>query len=279
MIDFIKTWGTLIVAVIALIQPWILAFYRRFFSLHLVDIYETGNMEIGFSKFGPTLGLHGTLRAVNRDLFIRSMDLKLIRLKDRAEHNYSWGLFRSERLSTTSGQDTTLQICSGFMLTQDSPFSYNIQFWDRDVQEELRTHLEALRTAWTQAFIEAGGQPLLEPGADLAAVAGEVQTATQNLFKTFSHSSHCVQAYNGIQRLCYWEPGRYLLEISVNTSRPDGAHSRSWEFVLSQAEVEALRLNSVKILEEACGQLFGVYNFAYPKYLKSAPSASIATPD
>lgn len=163
MTDLLRTWGSLIVAVVALAQPWAFAFYRRFFRPGQVDIYETGNIEIGFSGFGPTIGLYGTLRALNRESFARSIDLRLVRLKDRAEHRFSWALLRSEKLSSTSGRDMTFQFCS---------------------------------------------------------------------------------------------------------TRPDQTHSKLREFELTKAHVEALRLNVVKILQDACGQVFGVYNFAYPKYVE-----------
>lgn len=266
LVNFLKSWGTLILALVALIQPWLVALYRRFFRQAQLDIYETGDVEIGFSHFGPTIGLHGTLRTVNRDSFVRSINLRLTRYKDRAEHQFSWGVFRSDKLSLASGQDTTFQLCSGFMLTLNSPFPYNIQFWDRDVQEEIRPHLQSLRSAWAQAFLNAGGSQLLEAGVDLAAVSTELQAATRSLYSTFSTRTEHVEAFSSLGRLCYWEPGRYRVRMNVDTARPDRTHSQTWDFDLSQADVEALRLNIIKILQECCGQVFGVYNFAYPKY-------------
>jgi hypothetical protein len=159
-----------------------------------------------------------------------------------------------------------------FTLTLGSPFPYNIQFWDREVQEEIRPHLEGLRTAWAQAFLEAGGSQLLEAGADLATVGSELQAAMKNLYKTFSQRPEHVQAFSSLGRLCYWEPGRYHLQMDVQTARPNRTYSQAWEFELSTGDVEALRLNIIKILREACGQVFGVYNFAYPKY-QAATSA------
>ena len=65
MVDFLKIWGTLIIALFALIQPWIRAIWKKLSWQQEVDVFETGSIEIGFSSYGPTVGLQGTLRSVH----------------------------------------------------------------------------------------------------------------------------------------------------------------------------------------------------------------------
>lgn len=72
MPDFLKSWGTLIVAAVALIQPWLIAAWKKFLRRQKIEVYEAGTMEIGFSTFGPTIGLQGAVRAINRDAFVPS---------------------------------------------------------------------------------------------------------------------------------------------------------------------------------------------------------------
>lgn len=120
--------------------------------------------------------------------------------------------------------------------------------------------------------MKAGGSQLLESGADLAAIGSELQAATSNLYGEFFKTSEHVNAYNGLNRLCYWEPGKYRLQMIVQSYRPDRIHTRLWHFELTRTDAEALRLNTLKILQEACGQYFGVYHFAFPKYLLDVPS-------
>jgi len=61
--------------------------------------------------------------------------------------------------------------------------------------------------------------------------------------------------------------------MKVDTTRPDRTYSQIWDFELNQKEVEAIQLNIIKILQDACGQVFGVYKLAHPKYQKSSPIA------
>lgn len=57
MAGFLKLWGALIVAFVALAQPWIITLWRHYFRRGQIDIYETGQIELGYAEFGPTIGL------------------------------------------------------------------------------------------------------------------------------------------------------------------------------------------------------------------------------
>ena len=72
-------------------------------------------------------------------------------------------------------------------------------------------------------------------------------------------------SFGTIDRLMYWEPGTYKLEIFVNTSRPEESFVDEWMFELTEDDVKSLRLNVVTIIHQACDR-GGVFNFAYPAY-------------
>lgn len=147
MIDFLKGWGSLIIAGIALIQPWLIATWKRFFRQGEIDIHETGGIELGYNNFGPTIGLNGTLRAANRDQFVRSISLTITKMKDNSRHTFEWGLFRSAKLSSSGTQEMSFELPSGFMLTTAQPHRYSIQFYDAMAYAEVRQHLDKLREA------------------------------------------------------------------------------------------------------------------------------------
>ena len=48
---FLEKFGALIVAIIALIQPWTILLWKKFIKQGKVEFFETGNLEIGFSSF------------------------------------------------------------------------------------------------------------------------------------------------------------------------------------------------------------------------------------
>jgi hypothetical protein len=136
-LTFFKTWRVEIVAWAALLLPGLRALWRRFVKPGTVEIYNTGTLEVGYSNFGATIGLHGTLRARDRDLFVRSAHLDLIRERDQAHRRLEWGVFRSSRVNLAHPEQMVVELAAGFMLLTSQPFRYNVQFHDMDLRGRL----------------------------------------------------------------------------------------------------------------------------------------------
>ena len=92
--EFFGSFGALILAFLALVQFWVKILWEKYFRKDKIDYYETGTIVIGYSPSGPTIGLNGTLRALNKDVFIRAIDLLVIRETDRAQHVFKWIAFQ-----------------------------------------------------------------------------------------------------------------------------------------------------------------------------------------
>ena len=266
MVDFLKIWGTLIIALFALIQPWILAIWKKVSWQQEVDVFETGSIEIGFSSYGPTVGLQGTLRSVHNDAFISSIKLHVVREKDRLQHTLDWGVFRSSAFPFNTN-DASFELCRSFLLSQQFPSTYNIQFWDRDTQNELGPLLEQTRSAWTNRCMTQGWQEIMKKVADAAGGADELHQLTRSLYSEFSKEKLHVDVYSAIQRLFYWEPGDYTLDMIVTTSRPRHKYKRRWKFELLAKDADSLRCNIIAAVDEACSQQQFNYSFAYPHYI------------
>jgi hypothetical protein len=265
MIDFLTTWGALIIALVALVQPWARAFWRYLIWKPKLVPHPTGSIEIGFGGFGPTVGLIGTLECRRRQTFVRSMDLRLVRVKDRSSHEFSWGIFRPLTMGATQ---EGVQLCSGFLVRPEEPYRYNIQFWEGSFQKDLRPRLEALRQAWQSRVQERYGSDLqaMASGSDAAPTQEEIRRQIEVLYNEFSHSELHLTTYQFLHRMCYWEPGVYQVELEAATSHPDAVHSVSWTFTLEEEAAENLRINVLKILQEVCGQPIGQFNFVYLPY-------------
>jgi hypothetical protein len=265
MLEFLKQWGTLVVALAALAQPWLLALWRWLFRQGTVDVYQTGTIEVGYSSFGATIGLHDTLRAGHRDHFIRSIELTVTKQKDSSKHHFEWGVFRTQKLTVSGTQEASVELPYGFMLTTTQPHRYNIQFFDNSLQAEIRPHVTTVGKEWAEAV---GQLPSL--GVGFAPVQAAHQQAVQDLWQEFSKKRLLLEAYTTIDRLCYWESGRYFLEMRANTASPNRTFTRCWFFELSEEEVKSIRLNTVKLLQDVCGRVYGQYNFAWAKYQEPA---------
>lgn len=258
MIEFLKQWGTLIVAVAALLQPWCLALYRTVFRRGRVDIFHTGNIEIGYSAFGATIGLNGTLRAIYRDQFIRSMELSVTRVKDNARWAFDWGVFRTQKLSSKGGEEGSFELPYGFMVSTAQPHRYNVQFFDVTLRAEIMQHVARLTTAWWTEVRKLPGEQMTQ------------QQTLADLWTQFTKTTLVTDVYTSIDRLCYWEPGPYALELRVNTDGPARTFARRWSFDLSKEGADNLRVNSVVIMLNSCGRPFGQFNFAWASYVQAA---------
>ncbi|MFH1709378.1 MAG: hypothetical protein ABIF71_15880 [Planctomycetota bacterium] len=95
--DFIKEHLlviTAVIAVVALLQYWLIPLFKWFFFPGRIDIYETGNLEAGFCELGPTIGLTGTLRATGADMFVRRMKVVVTDAQNK-HFEFEWNVFRN----------------------------------------------------------------------------------------------------------------------------------------------------------------------------------------
>jgi len=246
--DAWQTW----VAIIALIQPWAIGFWRRMFRQGNIDIHETGAIEIGYSLFGSTIQVQGTLRSVHRDLFVRRISLDLIRESDRAHHRFEWVAFGPPRM-VLGQQDMTYEQPSGFMLLTVQPHRYNIAFYDSGLWIQITSRIQRVTQAWSDA--EAAGRGYEDD---------------------FEGDPIHSEAWAALDRHCYWEQGAYRLRMVVETSRPNRRIEVPWRFVLTQQDADRLRLNAVSMLRDACGQS-SHYNTALAAYQQGAVGSTDQT--
>jgi len=251
-----KGLGSLIVAAVALAQPWVIAVWKKFFRAGSVDIYETGLFDVSYGNWGPCIGLRGTLRAVHRDQFVRAIDLTVIKEKDGSTHHFDWILFRAEKITGLGTEDTSAEIASGFMLLTTQPHRYSILFSDTAHSAEMKPHVESLVEEWTTYRYTP------------AAIAALLQQ--KDIYTPFSTQKAHVDTWAALDRLMYWQPGKYSLEMRVHTTRPERTFTRNWVFEITKAESDRLRLNSVVLCNLACEQK-STYHFVNPKYEEPAP--------
>ena len=70
MREFLASYGTLILAIYGIVQLWAVAVWKWFFRKATLAIYATPRITIGYATYGPTVAIHGTVRALNRSVFV-----------------------------------------------------------------------------------------------------------------------------------------------------------------------------------------------------------------
>jgi len=245
----VAAWVALVSPPLYAVGRWV---WKRYCRRACVKVYAAETVEIGFDAFGPTLALHGTLRAIHGDLFVTRIVLQLTRRKDSSHHQFEWALFRPNHLSI-SNSELGYELPSSFVLTPQQPHRFNILFHDVDTQTSMQQHLEKLKRSWWK-FVE---QHQLQPGLFINDRGGTVaasfaEARIEKYHTTFFPSEPHTAAYTAIDRLIYWEPGDYSLCMEVHTESPDGCFRYDRRFQITQEQSNWLRQNSIWLVQAVC---------------------------
>lgn len=258
--NFIETYGAHVLASIGIIQFWIKVLWDQYFRKGKIDYYETGTIVIGYGTSGPTIGLNGTIRALNKDVFIRAIDLLVIREKDKAQHNFKWNTFQSPQIYTVGSQSTPMELPSGFLISPNSPHRFNIVFNDNDLFRDISPLLNSYLSEWYKTIKEL--TQIWSPSIGVQPPA-EISSRQHNLIEDFRKSTIHFETYNALNRKYYWEPGDYHLSVNVMSSKPDGVSRKTYGFSISTGDSERLRLNVIAMLQQPIAEYLRVNNFPY----------------
>jgi len=153
------------------------------------------------------------------------------------------------------------------MLLTSVPYRYNIQFHDLLLQSEMRPIINKVNEEWSKKIAEIDKAELMRLLSQNLSLPVQLQDPFGPLYDTFSRSSTHVDSFTSLDRMCYWEAGKYSLKMIARTSKPDRLFEKQWQFTLNEQEVKIIRLNVQKLLQDTCRRpSLGPYFFAYPKY-------------
>ncbi|MDX6446366.1 MAG: hypothetical protein QOH71_3440 [Blastocatellia bacterium] len=257
------TWTAIaaIVAFAALIQPWLVTVWKKTFKRGTIDIYETPTAEICFSALGATIGLTGTLRSRDRDMFIQMARLTFG--KNGTTRHFHWTAFRTPKISvgTTAGQSAEVSMDApySFMILMLEPHRFNIMFSDTRLLQEAQPKVEKLRQEWIASIqsIEVPELPL-DPS-----VQRNLIKKLRRAHVDFSKRGNYQETLTFLEDVFPWKAGTYDLTLHIITARPDRTYRRTWKVTFSELEIANLRNNISFALEEALGLPLvpGVYSF------------------
>lgn len=252
------TAATALVGLAALVRPDISRAFRHWRAQ--IDVHMAGQIEVGFSNFGPTVGVQGTLRSISRDEFISKSWVTVERLSDHSRHDFDWAVFRPQALSPTPGN---FEIAAGFLLSPAAPHRFNIQFHDTTTAEKIRAPLMTFQTKWLKYLEERKIILTTLPPNDL-----------RKVYESFASdsSSGSTEAYQALDRDFYWIPGDYGLRLYVKTSRPEKIFSYEYAFHLSELDSNTVRFNVIACILAICNMPDITFNFAYPAYKTATAS-------
>lgn len=248
----LATAATAVIALGALLRPDIERLVRR--RRAHIDMHLAGRLEVGFSTFGATIGLQGTLQAVGVDGFVSYSRLTVERVADNLRHEFQWAVFRGVQLSPSLD---TSEIASGFLLSVAAPRRFSIQFHDSGTADSLRQALTDLQRLWMD-YLQS----------QKITLSGSTPAQVQHYFDQFHqmHLPNITPLYQVVDRQFYWVAGEYRMRVELHTARPSKIYYFDYRFSLTEADSNLLRLNCVGCLRATCGVPNFTFNFVYPKY-------------
>lgn len=242
-----------LIAFIALIRPEIKTIFKSLTAS--IDFNPSGNFEIGFSSFGPTISIEGAFIPTIDDILIKNIDAKIVRQKDKAEHLFSWAAFRSSNLERLTNQNLQIRSAHSFWLSRQREGFGNIIFSDKSGFNVLSRTLKDLQTKFLA--YELDKHPKQAPN----------DTTIEDLYSSFHKKNLQLFIDNNetIGDLFYWEPGIYNSEVIVDTNFPSKKYKFSFNFEITEEDKKSLKLNIQTMQRETCG-IKSIYAFAYPEY-------------
>jgi hypothetical protein len=253
-----------VVAILALVQPWLKAGWDKFFRQAKITMYQSGFVETGFSLFGPTVALSGVLRAQHRDIFVREMRVEVTRIRDNATRKLEWLFFRP--LAGPARADN-MEPCAAFLLGTSSPKRYTIVFYDTETTDFIRKGYDALRQQWNSVLTASGHyealrQPDLTNDGRLA-----LQATRASLFREFVKREEAFRLHEQVRQRCYWEAGSFRLKLIVEATDPSRRTEKEWTISLTASAVDSLIRNSFDIASVGLGESEeGAWSFSYIPY-------------
>jgi hypothetical protein len=265
VIKFLKTYGTLIIAVYGVIQIWLVALYKKF-RKGKISIYKTGFLELGYSSFGPTIAINGTLRAENKDVFVKEIIINVTKHGDSSNRKFEWTTFRPTQikvdLTSPFGQQLMFEIPSSFNVLVNQPFRYHIFFSDRETQSLFAPYLHTVIKDWeTNNFLKS-----------IDTIFKEARSVTKDIgesaYKDFlSNNKTWKDAYDFMKKEFYWTPGKYSMRMIVKSSSPDKTYEDSpRSFYVDELTSRQLETNVEVVLKDICLKKNESYFFGYLKY-------------
>lgn len=251
-----ENWKT-IVAIIALIQPWIIWAWKKYLLLGNLEFYSVGRLEVGYNNYASTLGVNGSIRTVNKDFYVKEITAELTKHKDKSKHQFVWAVLRDTNLNVSQQK---IELPYGFIVSDATPYRINVQLHDLVQQETLKTIVLALKSKWN-TYVDNNF-----PQAERLTVDEETYNETMlELFNQFK-DDQTSEAHSKITKECYWQAGKYTFVLSISTANRNKKFKFNFDFELTDSDAHGLELNAVNIIDMTLGQPEKTWFPAFPQH-------------
>jgi len=205
-----------------------------------ISFFPGGQIEVGFSIFGPTLTLFGTLRASHADAFVSRIELKLIGPEISSPRIMEWRVFKPYTFGfAPQAAEQQYELVSAFLLSPLTSFKNSIVFVDDPFIEAHTSKIVSIQSLWEEFNKEAGNP--------------EAPAVLPKRFDAFYKTPEVQQVVADLERVTYWKAGEYRLDMRIHTSNPDKTHTFPMTFHLSEENADILDSSLKRVAQLMCG--------------------------
>ena len=214
-----------ILAVIALIQPWIITAWKKFFKPLKVTFIPSSKIKLYYNRSGAYIYLGGVIEAKNRSAVIKNISAKVIRQSDKAELAMDWFSFMVPVFQSVGGNSvTTSEIARPFLIGANGLNPIFVEFANSDTQMVDRLSKIYEKLTLESKRITNINTPFEQAKVQLQAIP-EYQTFRDELLENF-----------------YWKVSDYQAELSISHS-DNKIEIYRYRFSLNQDEINEFRKN------------------------------------
>lgn len=238
---------TAIVAVIALVQPWVIKLLNMIFKKIKITFIPSGKIKLFYNRSGAYVQIGGVIEAKNQDTVIKDISAKIIRLCDNAELKMDWSSFNVPVYQSIAGNIvTTTETARPFKVKSNDLSPVFVEFCNID--DPFMDHLAEIHNS-----LGAQARTIANPTISL-------EDARQNFKSTPEYQSVKEQLLESF----YWKVSPYILRISVHYGS-NAIKDFSYKFSLDQTEITEFKKDIEKAMDSAIDTLYGqMPHFYYP---------------
>ena len=212
--------------------------WDRFIPPQNIKNYLSDTVEIGYSQYGMTLGVTGTITAAGKFTFITNMSIELLTKSSRYIFVFDWLAFRPIQFGETGVKGSGIKTASKFMVTEGEPYKYNIVFADQLQYATINPIIKEIRKGWDALTAEN-------------AALSTPQNPTQ-LFENFLQRKEIVHAQAVLRNQCYWRAEPYTLKLNFSGKSGQKIHEDIKTFILTAEDIKKMEINPIATIADLC---------------------------
>lgn len=237
-----------IIAVIALLQPWIIKLYNHFLRKICVSFIPSAQIKLYYNKSGAYVYLGGVIESKNQAAVVEDISVKVIRQNDKAELNLDWSSFMVPVFQSIGGNPvSTSEIARPFKVEAGDLYPVFIEFASVNMQENNRRS-EIYNIMASEAFNITRSIVAMEQAKQMLVNLPCYQVFREELLQDF-----------------YWKEADYIIELTI-TYNEEKIKQYRYKFSIDANEFTAFKENIANSLVSAIDEIYRVpTNFLCPQ--------------